>query len=199
MEEVKCVIYDYETLSQNAFDGVALSVAGIAYDESRFLTNPYTYEELLDMCEYVKFDVADQVKYGRKVQKGSLDWWKKQSKDAQKQLLPSDNDVSITELIPFLNTLDIKNAKKVFTRGNSFDPVFTRSICDSLGLVDPTPWWVIRDVRSYVDGFTYGTDINHDFIPKELTDKFVQHDPEHDVAMDVIRMQFLIRTIYGKD
>ena len=39
------VIYDFETLSQNAFNGVVLSVAGIAYEEERFLTNPYTYEE----------------------------------------------------------------------------------------------------------------------------------------------------------
>jgi len=199
MEKMKCVIYDYETLSQNAFNGVVLSVAGIVYDEDRFLTNPYNYGELLDSCEYVKFDVKDQVKYGRKVEKGSLDWWKSQSKDAQKQLMPSDNDVPISELLLFLERLNISTAKKVFTRGNSFDPVFTRSICDSLGTPDPTPWWTIRDVRSYIDGFTYGTDINHDFIPKELVDKFVQHDPEHDVAMDVMRMQFLIRTIYGKD
>jgi hypothetical protein len=199
VEEMKCVIYDYETLSQNAFNGVVLSVAGIAYDEDRFLTNPYTYEGLLDSCEYVKFDVKDQVKYGRKVEKGSLDWWKSQSKYAQKQLMPSDNDVPISELLPFLERLNIATAKKVFTRGNSFDPVFTRSLCDSLGIEDPTPWWTIRDVRSYVDGFTYGTDINHDFIPKDLVDKFVQHDPSHDVAMDVMRMQFLIRTIYGKD
>ena len=194
-----CVIYDYETLSQNAFDGVVLSVAGIAYDEDRFLEKPYHYSELLDMCEYMKFDVKDQVKYGRKVEKGSLDWWKKQSKDAQKQLMPSASDVSISELLLFLERIKISTAKKVFTRGNSFDPVFTRSLCDSLGITDPTPWWVIRDVRSYVDGFTFGTDINHDFIPKELVADFVQHDPEHDVAMDVMRMQFLIRTIYGKD
>ena len=194
-----CVIYDYETLSQNAFNGAVLSVAGIAYDEDRFLENPYHYSELLDMCEYMKFDVKDQVKYGRKVEKGSLDWWKEQSKDAQKQLLPSDSDVPISELQTFLNRLNIHTAKKVFTRGNSFDPVFTRSLLDDLGLTDPTAWWAIRDVRSFIEGFSYGSDINHDFIPKELVDEFVQHDPEHDVAMDVIRMQYLIRTIYGKE
>ena len=193
------VIYDFETLSQNAFNGVVLSVAGIEYDEKRFLENPYHYSELLDMCEYVKFDVKDQVKYGRKVEKGSLDWWKKQSASAQKQLLPSENDVPITVFPKFLETLNIKRAKKVFTRGNAFDPVFTRSILDSLDIEDPTPWWALRDVRSYIDGFTFGTDINHDFIPKELVDEFVQHDPIHDVAMDVIRMQFLIRTMYGEE
>ena len=193
------VIYDFETLSQNAFNGAVLSVAGIEYDEKRFLENPYHYSELLDMCKYVKFDVKDQVKYGRKVEKGSLDWWKKQSAGAQKQLLPSDSDVPITAFPKFLETLNIKRAKKVFTRGNAFDPVFTRSILDSLDIEDPTPWWALRDVRSYIDGFTFGTDINHDFIPKELVDEFVQHDPIHDVAMDLIRMQFLIRTMYGEE
>lgn len=193
------VIYDFETLSQNAFNGVVLSVSGIAYEEERFLTNPYTYEELLDMCKYMKFDVKDQVKYGRKVEKGSLDWWKKQSAHAQKQLKPSEDDEPLSAFPEFLESLNIHLAKKVFTRGNAFDPVFTRSILNSLDIEDMTPWWALRDVRSYVEGFTHGTDIRHDFIPKELTDKFVVHDPIHDVAMDVIRMQFLIRTIYGEE
>ena len=194
----ECVIYDFETLSANPFDGVVLSVAGIRYDEERFLTNAYTFNELLGMCKSIKFDVADQVKRGRKIEKKTLDWWKKQPKEVKHQLKPNENDVSITELYDFLiNELGTVSSKKVFTRGNTFDPVFVKSIFDSLNIEDPTPWWNIRDVRTYIDAFTYGTKIRHNFVPEELSEQFMAHDPAHDVAMDIYRMQYLIRAIYG--
>ena len=41
------VIYDFETLSQDMVNGVAVSLAVLQYDDKRFLKNPYTYEELL--------------------------------------------------------------------------------------------------------------------------------------------------------
>ena len=198
---MKCAIYDFETLSQDVSKGVVLSIAGMSYDENKFLDDPYTYDELLNRCKCIKFDVREQVKkYGREIQSSTLDWWKEQPKQVQEQIKPSNHDVSITELCSFLvNDLDTPNSAKIFTRGNTFDPMFAEFIFRDVGKVDPTPWGSIRDVRSYIDGFTFGTDIRHNFIPDELKDKFIAHDPLHDVSMDVYRMQYLIRTIYGKD
>ena len=195
------VIYDFETMSQNALNGAVVCIAAIEYDEKRFISNPYTYKELVDMSQYRKFDIKEQLeKYNRKIQKEALEWWKKQKPEVLQLIQPSSEDVSITELYPFLiDEMHMATASKVFTRGNTFDPIIVRTIFEELGLKDPTPYWSIRDVRSFIEGFTFGTDIFHAFVPKDAENDFIAHDPRHDVAMDVYRMQFLIRTMYGED
>ena len=53
----------------------------------------------------------------------------------------------------------------------------------------PYPWWIIRDTRSMLDGMLWGSGIDNKFIPDGLEEKFVHHDPRHDIVMDVMRMQ----------
>jgi hypothetical protein len=195
------LIYDFETLSQNAIDGVVVNIAALQFDPNRFLSNPYTYEELVDSAKHVKFDIEDQVKnYGRKIQKSTLEWWKSQGKAAQAQLKPSELDLSIETLYNFLvDDMQIQKASAVWTRGNSFDPVFVDSIFIATGKPFLTNWWAIRDTRSFLDGLLYGSDIKNSFVPEDVKDKFVAHDSRHDVAMDVYRMQTVIGIVHGED
>jgi len=189
------IIYDFETLSQNMFTGAVVSLACLQFDTRRYSEGDgYAYEELLDMTKTIKFDVQEQVEeYGRTIQKSTLEWWKKQGPEAQKQLKPSSDDVSISKLHNWLTTeFNIPKAKTIWTRGNTFDPIYLRSILDAVGAPDPfVQWWAIRDTRSYLDGMLYGSNIKNTFIPEGLEEKFVGHDPKHDVVMDVMRMQFL--------
>ena len=112
-------------------------------------------------------------KYGRSIQKSTLDWWKKQGAEAQKQLQPSEDDVSISELYDWLTTeFEIPKYKAVWTRGNTFDPIFLRTILESAGASDPfSQWWAIRDTRSFLDGMLYGSGIKNTFIPEDLQEK----------------------------
>jgi len=197
---MKCLIYDFETLSNEPTNAVVLSLAAMNYNEDRFISEPYEYEELLDMCSSIKFDVKEQVeKFNRKIKKDTLDWWKQQPIEAQKCLRPSEEDVSVTELYSFLvEKHNSANMDKIFTRGNTFDPVITKSIFDEVIILDdPTPWWTIRDTRSYLDAFLWGSGHKNNFIPEEVKDKFIHHDPIHDIAMDVYRMQSVIQAIHG--
>ena len=201
MEIVEALIYDFETLSQDPQKGVVVNMAAMNFTEDRYLPDPYTYDELVDNANLIKFDVKEQVeKYGRRIEKNSLDWWKEQPAEAKKQLNPSSEDVSIDQLCNFM-LVDMKyeQMQKVFTRGNSFDPVLLDNIFLETGCRKPNNWWAIRDTRSFIEGFTYGTDIRHDFHPQEIQDKFVTHDARHDIAMDVYRMQYLVRNLYGQD
>jgi hypothetical protein len=194
-----CLIYDFETLSQNPYNGVAVSLAILNFNRGRFVHNPYEYEELIDKVATIKFDVNDQVKnYNRKIENDTLEWWKNQSEEAQKQLRPSSEDVSISELYNFmiLNTNTI-NLRRVYTRNNTFDPMFLYSLCLATGKPLPYDWWLIRDTKSMIDGLSHGMDLKDDFIPEGLSEKFVAHDPKHDVAMDVMRLQTLIRGVEG--
>jgi hypothetical protein len=61
--------------------------------------------------------------------------------------------------------------------------------------VNPMHWGSIRDTRSFIDGLAYGSKLNNKFIPEGLQSKFVEHDPCHDIVMDVMRMQTLIQAV----
>ena len=193
----ECVIYDFETLSQDQHKGVVVSFALLPFSENRYIDNPYTYEELLDNCKYIKFNIAEQVEtYGRSVSKSTLQWWNEQGAEAKKELKPSAEDKSITQLYDFLTSnIDLKNHKKAFTRGNTFDPIFLDSILKESGKVNPMHWGSIRDTRSMIEGMSFGMTLDNGFMPGDLKDKFIKHNPRHDIAMDVMRMQLLAQAI----
>lgn len=189
-------IYDFETLSQNPVDGVVVSFAMMNFDPNRFADNPYTYQELLDKTHYLKFDVEDQVKnYNRKIEKSTLEWWSRQNKEAQAKLAPSSNDKSIAELHGFFVVNRATNLNKVYTRRNTFDPIFMTSLMKATGNPEPYNWWDVRDTISYIEGLSYGVELDTGFIPEGLEDKFVKHDPTHDIAMDVMRLQTLVQAV----
>jgi hypothetical protein len=195
------VIYDFETLSQNTFKGVVVSFAILEYDESRFTSNPYSFSELVSLCKIIKFDIVEQRnKYNRVIDKSTLDWWKNQNDEAQRQLLPSKDDVSISELYNFIvSNYNNKNIKTVWTRGNTFDPVLLDSIMNDTEKTNPFDWWKIRDTRSFIDGILYGLNISNKFMPENLDIDFIHHNPCHDIAVDVMRMQLLIQGLSQKD
>jgi len=111
-------------------------------------------------------------------------------------MAPHKNDVSIRDLVPFLRSIFTKK-EPVFTRGNSFDPVMTTTLCKLLNEKEPYAWWDIRDTRSFIEGIAIsgGTVIRSDFIPEDVAKLFVAHDPRHDIAMDIYRIQSLVAAL----
>lgn len=193
----ECVIYDFETLGQDPQKSVVVSFAMLSFSENRYIDNPYTYEELVDSCKYIKFNVEDQVEtFGRKINRETLDWWNSQGDEAKKQIRPSVEDVSIHALYEFIiNNCECPKIKKSYTRGNTFDPIFLDHLMKDTGHQDPFHWRTVRDTRSMIEGMSFGMKLDNGFTPGELTSKFVKHDPRHDIAMDVIRMQLLAQAI----
>lgn len=194
-----CVIYDFETLGQDVTSCPVLSFAVLDFDEDKFISDvPYDYKELVDRSFYIKFNVKDQLRrYKRIIEKDSLLWWEKKSKESRQVLKPSPEDKQIEYLFDFINRQYGGNKiDKTFTRGNAFDPILLQSLMKAIGKYDPFPWWSIRDTRSFIEGMLMGTtDVDNKFIPEGLESDFVAHDPRHDIAMDVMRMQVLTRAI----
>ena len=201
-------IYDYETLSTDVRNCVIVNVAAMNVTSSRFISDvPYTYEDLLNKTRYMKLNVEDQVKnYNRQISKGTLKWWSEQGEDAKKHIKPTEDDKDLSELLPFLRSV-IKKKEFTFTRGNTFDCMITTFLCDQFNEEPVYPFWKVRDTRSYIDALFVGgfEDVNpsspprNSFIPTEVRDRFVAHDPQHDIAMDAYRMQYLTRKIRGLD
>ena len=194
---MECVIYDFETLSQDQRRGVVTSFAILNFSETRYIENPYTFEELVDSCKYIKFDVEDQVtNFNRIMSKETIQWWNEQGEEAKKQIKPSPEDVSIASFYSWIQSnIDCANIKKSYTRGNMFDPMFLQYLMAQTAHPDPFHWGTVRDTRSMIDGMAYGMKLDNKFMPGDLKDKFVKHDPRHDIAMDVMRMQLLAQAI----
>ena len=196
----ECVIYDFETLGQDQLRSVVVSFAMLSFSEKRYIENPYSYEELVDSCKYIKFDVEEQtILFNRKISIDTVKWWNSQGAEAKKQIAPREDDKSILELYEFIiNNCECPKIKKSYTRGNTFDPMFLQYLMEQTEHTDPFHWNTVRDTRSMIEGMSFGMNLNNGFTPSDLVSKFVKHDPCHDVAMDVMRMQLLAQAILGK-
>lgn len=191
-----CVIYDFETLGQDQRNSVVLSFAMITFSERHYKSDPYEYMELVNKAKFIKFDVASQVEAGRKINKETLVWWQEQGPEAQKQLRPLPDDKPLSELAPFIKKhLEDCKIKKSFTRGNTFDPMFLQYIMEETGNKDPWHWRGVRDTRSMIEGMSFGMKLQNDYMPSGFENQFIKHDPRHDIAMDVLRMQLLGQAI----
>ena len=190
------IIFDFETLSQEQTNGVVLSMAMLNFAECRFIgDNAYTFDELVQNTQMIKFNVEEQVKkYNREINRDTLTWWSEQGELAKQQLKPSENDVSIDQLYNFFIVNKSTNVKKVYTRGNTFDPIFLEYIMRQTNNPMPYDWWEVRDTRSLIEGLSWGSDLKHSFIP-DGCESFIAHDPKHDIAMDVMRLQVLVQAI----
>ena len=189
------VIYDFETLSQDQINGVVTCLAILKFDESRFVGKPYTFKELTDDAKVIKFNVEEQVKkYERKIDKSTLDWWSGQGDEAKEWILPSDNDKDISELYDFFVESMGSTATKVYTRGNTFDPILLETIMNQTHKPMPYNWWEVRDTRSVIEGLAWGSDLENKFIPPDC-EEATKHNPTHDIALDVMRIQALAQAI----
>jgi hypothetical protein len=192
------IIYDYETLGTDTRTAPILSVAILGYDPGRFLTdNPYNFTELCMATTQYKFDVKDQVQnHGKVIDKDTLEWWKGQPKELRDaQLVPLADDLPLIALYDCFK-LHCKNPDAVFTRGNTFDPMITTFTLKDQGKSEPYHWGKVRDTRSFIEGLSYTSGLSNKFIPEDLKDIFVAHDPVHDVVIDVMRMQSVIREVF---
>ncbi len=188
-------IFDFETLGTNVQTLPILSVACYAFDTKRFKDNPYTLDGVIEDAKFMKFSVEDQVKnYNRVIDPLTLEWWYSQGPEVvEANLKPLDSD----HKLPDLNSLFLANYPAnamVYARGNTFDPMIITTISKQLNVVEPYPWWKVRDMRSLIDGLTWGYDVKSTFIPNGIDEASLHlHDPRTDIALDVIRFQSIIQ------
>jgi len=195
-------MFDLETLGTDTETAPILSCAAITVDETRFVSDtPYTFIELVGLCSEIKLNVREQIEvYGRKIDKATFDWWSRQSAESKTILVPHISDRPIAELVPWMVD-NFTTGSRVYTRGNSFDPPLISSVCKMLKIVEPYKFWDIRDTRTFLDAVVLQVgngDFDCSFVPKELEKEFIKHDAVHDIAMDIYRIQFIIRLAQGK-
>lgn len=186
------LIFDFETLSVSRHNCVVVNLATLDFNPSRFKSDqPYQFSELVEACTLIKFDIAEQKEdFFRIVDTDTLAWWQTLPREVQRQLLPSSDDVSIRDLPKYVKDNDYGN---VWSRGNTFDPIILDYLCNDINSAHLFPFWKVKDTRSFLDGLLYGANIRNTFMPENLDIEFIHHDPCHDIALDVMRMQTVIK------
>lgn len=184
-------IFDVETLSKKS-EAVILSLSCI-YFEPNEEPSP---QELRDSAFFVKFDVEDQVKrLNRKINKSTVDWWKKQCENVRKvSLYPSDRDVKFEEgHMLFSEWVKTKRDNEcwVWARG-TLDQLVLDDIEEQLDLSPIFQYNRWRDVRTAVD-FLYNTkngyvDVNYEGFDPEL--HITKHNPIDDCVLDAMMLMY---------
>jgi len=186
-------MFDVETLGTES-NSVLLSLACIHFDPQ---SKP-SYQELKDSAFFVKFSVRDQVdNYGRKINKGTLEWWQKQCQNVKNwSFIPDKSDKTLLEgLQEFHAWARSKDDGKcwVWARG-SLDEVILQACERQAGLDHVFTYNRWRDVRTAIDILTLSTngycDVDHpDFLYERDVTK---HNPIDDCALDIMML------IYGQ-
>lgn len=208
------VIFDYETLGVDRLHNVTvLEVSFFTFNEERFLDRPYTFEEIDKDALTIKMDARQQKeKFNTDHERGAFDFWNQMDDAAKRRtFLPSKNDLTLEETLDKITEyLETNQPKYWWSRSNMFDPVILMGQYDHIGqlskIKDLLPFYRVRDVRSFIDGY-FGIESNgSSFIPvldpkdePALLSKFDKHYSRHDVAMDVLRLQMIHRNRHNKD
>lgn len=197
------LILDFETLSEDMTSCAVIDCAYMLFSWERFLTKPYTFEELIENITYTKLNVKDQVKrLGYKITQKTLKFWEEQESSVRNKIKPSPKDVSVETFINKLvkNTTN-KNIRYWWSRSNTFDPIILYRLATAADKFDEIysnlPHWGVRDTRSFIDAKTNFNKNLNSFVPMDDPQKwnkiFKKHDCVHDIAADILRLQVLTR------
>ncbi len=153
------------------------------------------FEHYINTGFYAKLNPIEQIKSGRTTDQGTIDWWKKQGKEAQKVLIPQKTDITLRDgLIQFCDYLNNSryDYKKSYCwcRGSSFDWPIIEDAFRQHKLKLPYNGWKIRDIKTAVD-FMAGTDNGAYNLRNGTPSKFIKHDSLHDCALDILRLKEL--------
>ena len=92
------LIFDFETLSDTPWDATVLSVAYIAGNWAD-LKLDMDINNFLAKGEELFFKVKGQEEYSRRPSAGTIDWWKKQTQEAQDRVFKNPNKIELIELL----------------------------------------------------------------------------------------------------
>ena len=184
--EQHIAVIDLETLAMGS-DSPILS---LGLTVSRWDTSFTTFDKLVNEGLYIKFDLKEQLKRGRKPAERVVKWWYDQSVEARKVLIPKDNDASLYDLPAILNQYFNKigvSIKKVdFGDRNSFDLSKLQYLFENdLGLDVPWDYHKTFDIPSAFKfmGYDRYAGVHVSDFPGAI-----YHNALHDAAVDHMRM-----------
>lgn len=138
------IMIDLETLSTSP-NAAVLTIGAVKFD-------PFGDDFKDPTCEkfYVKVDVDSCDELQLDVSTDTLEWWSKQSKEAQEEAFSTEGRIHVREAFNQLYKF-CWGAKRVWSHGAAFDTVICENIFRKLGKAVPWNFWEVRDTRTLFD------------------------------------------------
>lgn len=193
---MKDLIIDFETLGDYP-DAVVPAVAFVAFDMKAM----DTFEELKNRSVCVKLDLKHQLKHGRVINQRTVDWWKTQPEEAKWMMKPdAEKDRTLEQFCDALDAycaehIDKKNSF-VWARGIQYDFPILADIYRKAGRELPFNYWNLMCSKVFIRTLTGDKYAKYD-IEGGVPEGFIKHDPQSDVALDVMRIQELVQKFYS--
>ncbi len=184
-------VFDVETLGVDS-DSVVLSAALVHFEPGA----NQSYQELLDGACFVKFKAKEQVEVlKRKVDLGTLEWWKNQHPYIRSCAFdPSGDDLSAPDAFAvmhnYMNKFPNAHKQTMWARG-SLDQIVIDNLARKVDCQTITTYNMWRDVRTAVD-IMYGTTNGYCEIvyPGFERAAAIKHHPVHDCALDAMMLMY---------
>lgn len=195
------ISFDIETLGVSS-EVVVLSV-GVVKFELHNANNAYQttdknylngiYQKMLADSLFVKFEVDEQVvKYGRKVEKDAIDFWKEQSAQVVDRSFRRNSALDVKAEDGITKIAEFCNGDQNFWARGSLDQIVYDSLCRAAGKPLVTEYWCWSDYRTAINLTKETARKGYCDIPGFDRSLVVKHDPVHDAAYDVMML------LYGK-
>jgi len=136
----KHLMVDLETLATSP-DAVILTIGAVLFD-------PYS-TRIFDKF-YTRVDIDSCDKLGMRVDDSTIEWWGKQSKQAQDEAFSEENRLHIEEAIEKFHKF-AWNSEAYWSHGSIFDINILESYYRKLNKATPWQFWQIRDTRTIFD------------------------------------------------
>lgn len=138
------IMIDLETLATST-DAAILTIGAVKFDPF----GSEVKEPAMDSF-YVKVDIDSCHELGLATSDDTLEWWSRQSKEAQDAAFDPTGRIPITEAFHQLYKF-CWGAKRVWSNGASFDIVICETVFRKINKAVPWKFWEIRDVRTAFD------------------------------------------------
>lgn len=99
---------------------------------------------------YVKVDLDSCDRYGCTVSQDTVDWWARQSKEAQDEAFNPEGRIPIESAIDQLYKF-CWGGKRVWSHGAGFDVIILEHLFRKVGKAIPWSFWEVRDTRTLFD------------------------------------------------
>lgn len=138
------VMIDLETLATSP-DAAILTIGAVKFDPFGDDINTPAMESF-----YVRVDLNSCDRLDLAVNDSTIEWWGKQSQEAQDEAFGDENRIDIAEAMHQLYKF-CWGSKRVWSNGSGFDIVICEHIFKKIEKAFPWGYWTVRDVRTIFD------------------------------------------------
>jgi hypothetical protein len=138
------IMIDLETLAATP-DAAILTIGAVKFDPFGMETKDKAMDSF-----YVKVDIDDCHNLGLVTSDDTLEWWSRQSPEAQAAAFDPTDRLLVRDAFDQLYKF-CWGAKRVWANGSVFDIVICEHVFRKLNKAIPWKFWEIRDVRTAFD------------------------------------------------